>query len=376
MAKTYGELILEYQNYDHSQEHYELMKECYELNLMEKYIQNQQFMAESMDDIREESKEFNESYFGESTTRENLEVLIESSKNKSKGIFNKIIKGLKSIWKKIRGFFSKLFGKSKKQNSKAKAALDKLRNIPTPVLLALLGIGGNAALKQVNLISPKGKTVQDELSFLWNQGSAQGFFIAKNQPFNKHLNIKGIKSSNLKNVLDLFSAACSDSVVILKALGEKEILSIEDIQDFYEVIIKSKFSYSALKTAEKNLESLVTTSNKKGITIQVSDDKLDKAIEMFKTIEDELEKSMQDLYSEMETYEDPFTGDERGTLNRLYTRLNIIIGNTMKAYNALYNYREAAIAVIGNIKTPSSINSEKDNNNETPKIDESDKDRE
>ena len=46
MAATIKDYIRECDIYGYSQEHYDLMKECAEIDVAAKFIENQQFMAE------------------------------------------------------------------------------------------------------------------------------------------------------------------------------------------------------------------------------------------------------------------------------------------------------------------------------------------
>lgn len=350
MAKTYGELILEYQNYDHSQEHYELMKECYELNLMEKYIQNQQFMAESMDDIRTEFKEFDESYFGESVSEDNLQALIESANNKSKGIFNRIWKGIKSLWKKIAGFFNKLFGRSKKNNSKIETALEKLKSIPKPVLaIAILGTAG--AVAHNTSVPGKGfKPLKELIEECWtDEYKNDGFVIADNQPDRKYaasiLNLKAIRTSNLNHLADMLAAACSEKIVVIKSTGDKDIISLEDLHDIFKMMTDGN-DLAKVKAIKKKMDSLIAEGHKKGITIQVSNDSLDRASASFNEISNALNNvpEVGDMDPNVSTM-----------LNDIYTKLNIIIGNTMKAYSDLEGYRTAVLSKLQNFRVPNVV---------------------
>ena len=100
MAKTYGELMVEYENYQYSKECYELTKECYELELMAQYIESQQFISENISDIKSRYQEFNESYFVESVSNEDIAGFMEAAEEKSKNTFNTLWKGIKAFFKK------------------------------------------------------------------------------------------------------------------------------------------------------------------------------------------------------------------------------------------------------------------------------------
>lgn len=343
MAKTYGELILEYQNYEHSKENYELTKECYELQLMDQYIKSQQFMAENMSEIREEFSEFDESYFGESVSEDSMQTLLESAKNKSGGIFKRIWKGLKTLWKKITNFFNKLLGRSKKSNSKIEAALDKLKNIPKPLIaIALLGTTAVGVAANTSVPGPHFKPVKQILEECWkDEYKNDGFVIADNQPGRKKMaseaNAKAIRGTNLNHLFDMMAAAYDNTSVLIKSTGDKKIMSLEDIQKVISKIAENnKFdSKVSVMDIRKSIDKCVDEGHKKGILIQTSDNSIDRAIESFKTIEDSLNAISID--------ENSYVPEVANLLNSIYGDLVNIVGNTMKAYSDLSNYRTDAI---------------------------------
>ena len=106
MAKTFSDFAFECMNYSHSQEHYEIMKESAELNLMAQYIENQEFMAEHT-----AYAESCEGFFTESAEEEQKEAVKESFGAKAKKLLKKIGNGFKQILATIIKFFKGIAAK-------------------------------------------------------------------------------------------------------------------------------------------------------------------------------------------------------------------------------------------------------------------------
>ena len=73
---TFRDLMTECLMYNHSAEHFDLMKECSELTLTCKFIEDQQFMAENAAEINSGIVTFTEGYLQESYDESTLEVLV------------------------------------------------------------------------------------------------------------------------------------------------------------------------------------------------------------------------------------------------------------------------------------------------------------
>lgn len=115
---TIQDVLNECLAWDHSKEHYDLMKESSEIALMEQYISDQVYMLESADE--EVFKALTESkYFGESATEENLQKIMEATEEKKKGFWSKVGNGIVKVLKAIGNFFKRIWmwitGKSKKE---------------------------------------------------------------------------------------------------------------------------------------------------------------------------------------------------------------------------------------------------------------------
>ena len=103
MAQTIGQFITECENYQYSQEYYELLKECSELKLMERYLENQDFMEGVSSD-----EEFTEGFLMEAGNEETKGNVKKSFKEKSSSAWNKIVTTAKNLLKKAINFFTKI----------------------------------------------------------------------------------------------------------------------------------------------------------------------------------------------------------------------------------------------------------------------------
>jgi hypothetical protein len=124
---TVKEFLLEYENYDHSKEHYDLMKECAELSLLNQYISNQEFMAENAEQLFSEDSSFNESYFCEKVDADTLKQLKEKASNKAGKIWGVIVAGVKKIIRAVVNFIPKLLDKLKRFSEDQKKISEYLK---------------------------------------------------------------------------------------------------------------------------------------------------------------------------------------------------------------------------------------------------------
>lgn len=113
-TQTIRDFMMQCECFEYSQEHYDLMKEAMEADLMDQFIQNQLFISENADSINTpDGYMFTEGCFMESTSEDNLIAIYEKKEEKEKNIFQRIWAGIKNIFSKIGNFFKRLFGAGK-----------------------------------------------------------------------------------------------------------------------------------------------------------------------------------------------------------------------------------------------------------------------
>lgn len=122
---TFKDVILEASMYDHSKEYFELCKECSELELTEKLIEDQKFAQENASLF--EGAELSENYFSEAAEESVIVALTEKADNKKKGLLSRIGSGIKSLIRRFANFLLKMVGNEKKKGLKKKAK-EKLKD--------------------------------------------------------------------------------------------------------------------------------------------------------------------------------------------------------------------------------------------------------
>ena len=106
MIKTYNDLILACDNFGYSKEYYEMMKEAAEIDLMNIYVANQEYMAENADLITE-SADILEDYFQEAAGFDRVKSVAKTAATKTANLAKKIWAKIKQILKAIGNFFQK-----------------------------------------------------------------------------------------------------------------------------------------------------------------------------------------------------------------------------------------------------------------------------
>lgn len=122
MAKTLSDIQREAELFHYSQENFNLMKECSEINLMENFIERQQFLQENADMFE---TLMTESYFGEhATTDDDIVALAESVGGKIMGAIKAIGRGIARIFRAIGRFFGLFGDKVESQEAQIKNILN------------------------------------------------------------------------------------------------------------------------------------------------------------------------------------------------------------------------------------------------------------
>ena len=83
---TFGEFVREVELYEYSQENYDLVKECAELQVIGRYIDNQKFIAENAAFVESAGSVYGDGYFMESVSENDIQALEESFKTKAGNI--------------------------------------------------------------------------------------------------------------------------------------------------------------------------------------------------------------------------------------------------------------------------------------------------
>ena len=126
MIKTYNDLILACDNFGYSKEYYEMMKEAAEIDLMNIYVANQEYMAENADLIQE-SADVLDDYFQEAAGFDRVKSVAKTAASKTANLAKKIWTKIKQVLKAIGNFFKK-FKMHTKQRMERLMLFNDLKN--------------------------------------------------------------------------------------------------------------------------------------------------------------------------------------------------------------------------------------------------------
>ena len=104
---TFKDFIYKCENYEYSNEYYDIMKESSEALLIENYLDNQRFIS-----LNPISESVSEGYFVESVNDDTIKGIMESSEEKKKNIFRRIWEKIINALKIVVNFFKNLIHKN------------------------------------------------------------------------------------------------------------------------------------------------------------------------------------------------------------------------------------------------------------------------
>lgn len=405
---TFKDFMFECENYPHSKESFELMQECSELALMEKFIEDQEFYQENAS-IFTEGVEVSEGYFAEAADDATIQALMEKAEAKGTSIRYRIYKGLM----KILGVFTRFF---KKIGNK----FDDLTTAGQNVLKSLAAVEMDEA---------KGKSLKSIIEGAKSKAGA-GFTPKNKQPYASHVKVKGSVAALQETIddirlIDWIAAALSDQTVVADvAFSEagKNIgaLPVDVIKDSAMMVILG--NKNNVLAAVKSLTVGWGDAKLHGITIKVNTKSISKAADELSAIQQKLENKIGELKSEADAvinqvkngvgaaanlvdaiHDDAKIKINAGTkekvagtirkgldpvndfvqthdftegFNKAYGMINVTIGASMKVYNGLNNYRSAAISALSTwVSNPNAVTAAKDGKkSDEPKKDDDKKD--
>lgn len=346
---TFKDFIVECENYTHSAEHYDLMKECAELNITAQFLENQEFIQDR-NFYLQESVTFEEGYFSESVDNETIASIETSFYEKANGIGSKIMNGFKKIATAFMNFFVKI---SNKFDSQTKAAT-KIRN-------ELIKHGESYEKEKLDRITAALKKAYESYPIVSSP------FGGERDRWDKKLprNIINANALATQNPGTLF-LALSDTYVVVDNQGHKMEdlpLSVEEINEIIKKLShatgKNDGDVNAeFKSITSYIDDLQKRNDSRGIKINVNAKKMGKVVEELKTTLSDIttrEERVKDAIAknDVSDYKDAIGKKDIAMnafqLDTVYSRLTAIIGNSLKLYSALYSYRNAAIQNLAQV---------------------------
>ncbi len=347
MAKTYKDFWIECEFYPHSQESLELMKECAELSLAEKYIADQNFLMEHAA-VLTAADGITAGYFSESVDDNALQVMMEKTEAKSKSIKAKIWKGLQKILGVFTSFFNKIGNVFDETTSGAQKIREKLGKLTL----------GEGDIKKMESIV---KSCAEK---------AQNFVPMPNQPYLKKikLNYQG-SSQEFTNLKNWLAAGLSDTKVVAEVTlsesqkGESNIgaLPAEVIKD--ALVSFALDGKGNLTGCLSNLTSSFADAKANGITIQVNTGSIKKNAKDLEKIKQKLDQMVQEMTDKANTtaamataatatlvggkeaikVDNASSAGVAQAANAAYTAINTTIGASMRIYTGLNAYRQSLV---------------------------------
>lgn len=346
MAKTFKDFVLECDMYPHSRENYELMKECSELEIMEKFLEDQKFYQEHAEQLTAGDISITESYFQESVDQNTIEAFNEKYKEKTNSIGGKIKGGLLRIIRTFANLFAKIGNKFDETTS-----------------------AGQKVLSKLNSMKLTDQQVADIKKIVDNAKSkdSSSFPIAPNQPYLKHVKLQYVSNdstfSELKNDL---AAALSDKTVVANVFSTKSgtnvnadtigAVPVDTIKDTCYAVIKG--NNHQIVGALQALSSTWLDVKKNGMKIPVNTKQIDKNAQDLNDICTKIEQmgkeNAQIAGALAGAVGNAVNGDNSPgaqvmkEMNDAYAKITSCIGQSTRIYTKLNAYRQSVITGLSN----------------------------
>jgi hypothetical protein len=283
MATTFRDFIVECELYPHSRENFEFMKECSEIEISEKFIHDQMFLAENKEAFTGSDIVFEESYFQESVDDTSLEVLTEKFNGKVKNLVTKMISKILKIFKAFSNFFGKIGNKFD----------------PTTVK----GQSVKARLAKVTLDDEKLAKIKEIVNGA-KSNDASAFPIRVNQPYKKNIKLNyGGADNEIEALRDALAVALSDNKVVAEALFndsgddfDARRIGIMDPDDLYDAgMTLCVGKQNSILNVAKTLTNSWTQVKKNGLVIEVNTKSINKTAERLQELCDKITEIGNDI---------------------------------------------------------------------------------
>lgn len=352
---TFSDMICECEMYPYSKEYFEIMKECFELKLTAKAINNQLFLRENVNNLRSREVVFTEGYFMESSSDETLEIIMEDFNSKVEKLesffkkkFEKICSGFIALLKKLGIKFDNLRPQAKmvyKKLSQHKFSISDIQQLET-------------------IINTELEKYKHSFRIRHNQPGWESI------PINTEDNSDSNKIAEIKNHL---SPCISSKKVILdpSPSGDVNTIGALSAESIYAALkcLKNGKKVNAINC--KNAKSLLEESWKKackdGIEMKVSSESL-------ASIANELSKLNQTLFQKTggssnindsvsnKAKDSNEKADDMDELRKVFAPINVCLSKTMTLYSGFLNYRYNVINKLNSFLDKSSSNTQSQTN--------------
>ena len=333
MIKTYNDLILACDNFGYSKEYYEMMKEAAEIDLMNIYVANQEYMAENADLIQE-STEVLDDYFQEATGFDRVKSVAASAAGKTASLAKKVWAKIKQVLRAIVNFFRKLTGRTEQHMSRLQAYNE---------LVGLQKSDIPGAAKVVDTYEAKIK----ELDIIVLDAGGRPIRFSQKA---------GKNDNRIKVMQKMISAILNAKAVNIKSL-KGNIADADKLANLMKAVMHNP------SEANSMLKNLATSPK---TTVPLHEDKIKKQMEVIENIIKEMEKVVE---KDTERIGDQIS---TGSRDRNVDRIGILqkamecAGNTLHAYSEVDKLLATLAQFVTEYKKFVSENQPKEKSNAEP----------
>ena len=324
---TFKDFIYECENYEYSNEYYDIMKESAEISLMENYLDNQRFLQESVipDSI-------SEGYFSESVDNDKIQQIMEAAEEKKKNLFKRIWEKIINALEVVLNFFKKLFNKNN-QNDKV-----TLKNIYDEC-----------------------DVTEEEIDNIFKKLGIDGTTIDYKNSFIKSCFNEAIKNNN-DNII--FSTKKNVGAFFIPHVSRPKSNLFRTLLDYYfnnsirinfkitsECLFQNNYEFGFIDKEwcdrlNENLDKRSIYYIKLLADVYKSESIINIDLENLDKITKELEKSIKSANDNMKIIIDAAKEEDISNLNKVFNQIMKITGNTMKIYSEFDSFMTSSIPVI------------------------------
>jgi hypothetical protein len=336
---TFGEVVLESKLFEYSKEYYDLLKESYEISLMETYI-------ESLDFVRNGGYEYvaeasgitikTDNYFVESADDNQYEELCKAYEEKVGNFLGNIKAGFDKLLSKVIPFFTRIANKFDATCQQG----DRLTNY-----LSTIEDGGEDA-KQIGEIIKKCINDTKFAGYLLSGDSQKAYNPNKKLQSVPPKTLLAITLASKYHALEIL---CSqDYEYLIVQGGGDAAVSLDDLTKIFKMVSNGSEAKRAgnYGNAIKKLDYIQEENAKNGLKVNISSGSIEKNIKELNELKEKISKKEENLSTNGGS---DFAIDHEGTksfandLSLLYKRLTNTIASTLSAYSALLAFRSTTL---------------------------------
>lgn len=237
MIKTYNDLILACESFGYSKEYYEMMKEAAEIDLMNIYVANQEYMAENAEAITESANVL-EDYFQEAVSGETIKNIAKTAASKTANLAKKIWAKIKQVLKAIGNFFKKFKLHTQQRVDRLNIFLQLANYINSHFFHTALHKIGNKYANKLKSLTIAIKTNDGSVQTMSEIGINDGTLIAalSGALTRKYINIRSLKGkaadpTDLSKLLKYVMKDAKKAEALIKKIEDKDLIQVPLFDD-------------------------------------------------------------------------------------------------------------------------------------------------